>query len=401
MNRPDDDELLRRYREAGALDDARPSPALREAVLAQARAAASSRPTAATSAAHPEGPDLIAPRGHSALGMASKDTEKQASGPAAAPHAANDAFWRLRAVAGVAVIGLATLLFLQFERGTPDERDLTLGSPRITPPPVPVPAPIPAPVPQAQGPAADAPTGAATSDGRAPSPESARPAPVPARTPRPTTLPVPDAGGPLRDPPDAAAAAATRSAAAAKPPGPAVPAPAAEAVAPTPSPAPATPVPAGTPLGAPAVTAAPPAKALAAPPVAQGLEARPRAAPSAASLERGAQADPLATSASAPAPLSAARRLVDAAAIGQLDAARQALADGAPVDATNAAGQTALMLAARRGDEALVRLLLAAGADRARTDPSGRTAAALARQQGHAALAPLLSASESALPTAR
>ena len=121
----------------------------------------------------------------------------------------------------------------------------------------------------------------------------------------------------------------------------------------------------------------------------------------AASLERGAQADPLATSASAPAPLSAARRLVDAAAIGQLDAARQALADGAPVDATNAAGQTALMLAARRGDEALVRLLLAAGADRARTDPSGRTAAALARQQGHAALAPLLSASESALPTAR
>jgi len=103
VNRPDD-ELLRRYREASALDDARPSPALREAVLAQARAAASSRPTAATSAAHPEGPDLIAPRGHSALGMASKDTEKQASGPAAAPHAANDAFWRLRAVAGVAVM---------------------------------------------------------------------------------------------------------------------------------------------------------------------------------------------------------------------------------------------------------------------------------------------------------
>ena len=97
----------------------------------------------------------------------------------------------------------------------------------------------------------------------------------------------------------------------------------------------------------------------------------------------------------------ASQRLLTAALSGSLDAARKALADGAPVDATNAAGQTALMLAARRGDEALVRLLLAAGADRARTDPSGRTAAALARQQGHAALAPLLSASESALPTAR
>ena len=74
---------------------------------------------------------------------------------------------------------------------------------------------------------------------------------------------------------------------------------------------------------------------------------------------------------------------------------------GSCLNAANAAGQTALMLAARRGDEALVRLLLAAGADRARTDPGGRTAADLARQQGHAALAPLLTAPESALPTVR
>ena len=143
MNRPDD-ELLRRYREASALDDARPSPALREAVLAQARAAAPSRPAATATAAHPEGPDLIAPRGHSALEAASNDPKNEASRPTAASLAANDAFWRLRAVAGVAVIGLATLLFLQFERGTPDERDLTHGTPRITPAPVPMPAPSPA-----------------------------------------------------------------------------------------------------------------------------------------------------------------------------------------------------------------------------------------------------------------
>ena len=138
------------------------------------------------------------------------------------------------------------------------------------------------------------------------------------------------------------------------------------------------------------------------PPAAQGLDtrARPTQAPP---LARSAPADTLATSAgaSAPAPSPAERRLLDAAAAGQLEAVRQALADGAPVNAANAAGQTALMLAARRGDEALVRLLLAHGADRARTDPAGRTAADLARQQGHAALAPLLSAPESALPSAR
>ncbi len=93
--------------------------------------------------------------------------------------------------------------------------------------------------------------------------------------------------------------------------------------------------------------------------------------------------------------------MLDAAAACPLEAARQAPADGAPVNAANAAGQTALMLAARRGDEALVRLLLAAGADRNRTDPAGRTAAELARQQGHATLAALLSAPESGLPTAR
>ncbi len=37
MNMPSDDLLIERYREANALDGARPSPALRPAVLAQAR----------------------------------------------------------------------------------------------------------------------------------------------------------------------------------------------------------------------------------------------------------------------------------------------------------------------------------------------------------------------------
>ena len=45
------------------------------------------------------------------------------------------------------------------------------------------------------------------------------------------------------------------------------------------------------------------------------------------------------------------------------------------------------MLAARRGDAALVQLLLNAGADPARTDRAGRSAVDHARDAGHAALA--------------
>jgi hypothetical protein len=49
------DALLRRYQEANALDPARPSPALREAVLAQARAAAArSASTAEDAESSPE-----------------------------------------------------------------------------------------------------------------------------------------------------------------------------------------------------------------------------------------------------------------------------------------------------------------------------------------------------------
>ncbi|MCL1962351.1 MAG: ankyrin repeat domain-containing protein, partial [Desulfovibrionaceae bacterium] len=71
----------------------------------------------------------------------------------------------------------------------------------------------------------------------------------------------------------------------------------------------------------------------------------------------------------------------------QVEAARLALQAGAPPDAADAQGQTALMLAAARGHAPLARLLLAAGAAPRRADPSGLTAAAHARRAGHAALA--------------
>ena len=87
-----DDSLLQRYREANDIDTARPSPALRETVLARARAAAQSA----------RAPDRERP-------------------------AANDAAWRWRALGGLAVLGLATLVVLEFDRGPRQEREVALG----------------------------------------------------------------------------------------------------------------------------------------------------------------------------------------------------------------------------------------------------------------------------------
>ena len=67
--------------------------------------------------------------------------------------------------------------------------------------------------------------------------------------------------------------------------------------------------------------------------------------------------------------------------------ARRALEQGAPINRTDAAGRTALMLAAQRGDVGMARLLLAAGADARRTDRQGVSAIDHARRAGHEALA--------------
>jgi hypothetical protein len=109
QHRPDD-ELLRRYHEANAHDTLRPAPALRDAVLARARAAA-------------------------------QDRGAPGSGR---PTAANDGAWRWRAFGGLAVLGLATLVVLQFDRGAPEERETALGQPPA-PQAVPAAPAVPAP----------------------------------------------------------------------------------------------------------------------------------------------------------------------------------------------------------------------------------------------------------------
>lgn len=149
------DDLLKRYQEANAHDTLRPAPALREKVLARARAAAAAQ---------------LAPA-------------------AGRPHAANDAAWRWRALGGLAVLGLATLVVLQFDRGSPEERGLALGD--------------------AAGPSA---AGMAQSERQAPPPAVVYPAaPPPPAAPRASTPPSPapqPRSQPVKPPPAAATDAA-------------------------------------------------------------------------------------------------------------------------------------------------------------------------------------------------
>jgi hypothetical protein len=114
-----DDPLLERYREANGLDPARPAPSVRENVLARARS-----------------------------------LEKAPPGNAR-PAAANDAAWRWRAIGGLAVLGLATLVVLQFDRDAPVERG---ARPRPAESMTPSPAPAQATAPATTQPAARAPS---------------------------------------------------------------------------------------------------------------------------------------------------------------------------------------------------------------------------------------------------
>lgn len=80
-------------------------------------------------------------------------------------------------------------------------------------------------------------------------------------------------------------------------------------------------------------------------------------------------------------------RLLEAARLGDVQALRAALAEGASTAHRDRAGRDALMLAAGSGSQAAVQLLLTAGAELARTDHEGRNAAEHARRAGHATLA--------------
>ncbi|MFV0600466.1 MAG: ankyrin repeat domain-containing protein [Brachymonas sp.] len=79
--------------------------------------------------------------------------------------------------------------------------------------------------------------------------------------------------------------------------------------------------------------------------------------------------------------------LLAAATRGDLRGVQQALQSGAFIDARDEAGRTALMRAAGQGHAPVVHYLLSMGADAALSDKAGRNAAAHARLAGHGALA--------------
>ena len=107
------DELLLRYQEASAQDERRPASAVREAVRAHAQ-------------------------------MVIRDRQHPAS--RSTPHlqaAANQTRWKL---SSIALVGLTSLLVLQFDRGTPEEQELALGRPKSSAENTPrSPAPVSAP----------------------------------------------------------------------------------------------------------------------------------------------------------------------------------------------------------------------------------------------------------------
>ncbi len=147
MNRPDEnDELIRRYREASAQDERRPSAQVREAV-----------------------------RAHAAMALVSK-----AASPAPSPErAANQSRWKVSLLASIALAGLTGLLVLQFDRGTEDEQETALGRPvpAVIPPPPPTVADTK--VARSEVPAARAVTTAPAPKAASRPPEAAAPAPPP------------------------------------------------------------------------------------------------------------------------------------------------------------------------------------------------------------------------------
>lgn len=109
------------------------------------------------------------------------------------------------------------------------------------------------------------------------------------------------------------------------------------------------------------------------------------------------------------ATIAFAHRVFDMARDGDAAQLADLLDGGLPVDLTNSAGDTLLVLAAYHAHPALVEVLLGAGADHARTNDRGQTAlAAAAFRQDQRAVRALLAAgadphhgSPSAVETAR
>lgn len=353
-----DDELVRRYHEASEQEGARPGAHVRDAVRAHAQMLAAATAQQATESS-PVPAAILTPPSRTA---------------------ANQLRWKASALATVAVIGLAGLVMLQFERGTPEEKEIAYGQRRAD---MAAPAAVPPPAPATeQGSEPPAPA-TVPDDARAPSRPSA-----------PATAPRPAAPEPQPAVPQAKTAPDIREAEAPTAPGQAggvsafpasPPAVAALHIPPRPAPAPA-----------PLAESHKRSAAQDASVGRQALPANEAAAPTAGrAAAESTRAVAPAQSMPSPAANSAPRvpRLHDlhnAARAGDIPKVESLIRQGAVVDARDSAGRTALMLAAMQGQTATVQKLLALGANPALLDREGLSAAQLARRQGHTSLADLM-----------
>ena len=362
-NNPPQDDLLERYSQAKAelpdgLPDA-PSAAVRERIMQAAREQIHAMNT-------------IASRAYSMPANGLKDIENQTENVILTAAAANDSFWNIRALGSLAVMGLAGLLWWQFEHGTPNEQEaarsakpssaIVATAPTTTPATASTStsatesiAPLAAPLP----PAADAPTklAQAKSATQTSSKELAE-----ITTPSPT-----------RELPPAIASAAQQI------------------------PAPSAPQPAAASAPAPTAKPLPQAEKASADATVSGIhDAAPhtRSTPSASSPAAVATAPRIMA---APAP--AARALIASPdqlfrAINAKDATalRDALTQGASPNARMRApeGPPALQQAVIQRWLDGVRILLAAGADRNAKNNKGHTAADVALELGYSDMAELL-----------
>lgn len=279
------DPLLQRYHEANALDAARPDPALRERVLAQARAQATLN----------------------AQSTAVRPTRE----------AANDGAWKLRALGSLAVLGLVGLLALQFDRGSPEEREVVFGSaPRPPASRAEVQPTPPSPSPSSEQAVAPPPTAPVAS--QPPSPVARQEPPAPAAPLSPSQ---PPQAAPMAEPP--------------------LPAPAAEPPAIT----------AAERARAPAEPAEPGSPALADAPATAQAPAAPAAARAMARMASPTVAGATDSDALDLTPLMRAAARGDSARVEQL------LAAGADLSARDRRGWTAADHARQAGHEALARRL--------------------------------------------
>lgn len=255
---------------------------------------------------------------------------------------ANDSQWKLRALATLAVFGISSLLLLQWERGTSEEKDTAFG---IARPPIAAPA------------TATAPQVAA--------------APTPGTLLPPKAPPPPATPNQIKPAPALAKAPANPSAGVASP----LSAKAEQANAQAPLAAPeasAQPAMADSPVSTPAASAMAPAQP------ATTL----RAAPAAKALGQNA-----APSERAPTTHTATQQaLFDAISQADATAVQQALASGADKNAKRN-GTPAITLCVQSGQLYLVQLLITAGADVNAPDAQGITPLAHARMRGFDAIA--------------